>query len=38
MIKYPIGNFVFGEEEKKAVEDVVKSNRISEGPKVKEFE
>ncbi len=38
MIKYAIGNFVFGEEEKKAVEDVVKSNRISEGPKVKEFE
>ncbi len=38
MSRYPIGDFVFGPEERKAVESVVDSNRISEGPKVREFE
>lgn len=38
MGKYGIGDFVFGKQEKKAIQEVVKSNRISEGPKVKAFE
>jgi dTDP-4-amino-4,6-dideoxygalactose transaminase len=38
MIKVPVGNFQMGEREKKAINEVLDSGRISEGFKVKEFE
>jgi len=38
MIKIQIGDFKIGEDEKKAVNEVLDSGRISEGIKVKEFE
>ena len=38
MIKVPVGNFRMGDKEKKVINDVLDSGRISEGFKVKEFE
>lgn len=38
MIKVRVGDFRIGEEEKKAINDVLNSGRISEGEKVREFE
>jgi CDP-6-deoxy-D-xylo-4-hexulose-3-dehydrase len=38
MIKIPVGDFKIGEEEKKAIIDVLDSGKISEGKRVKEFE
>jgi len=38
MNKICVGDFVIGEEERRAVNEVLDSERISEGPKVKEFE
>jgi CDP-6-deoxy-D-xylo-4-hexulose-3-dehydrase len=36
--KVPVGSFVLGDEEISAVVDVLKSQRISEGPRTREFE
>lgn len=38
MIKVSVGDFRIGEEEKKAINDVLDSGKISEGAKVREFE
>ncbi|MBI4447491.1 DegT/DnrJ/EryC1/StrS aminotransferase family protein [Candidatus Woesearchaeota archaeon] len=38
MKRVSVGDFRLGEEEKKAIMDVLDSGRISEGPKVREFE
>ncbi|MBT9173926.1 MAG: GDP-perosamine synthase [Syntrophomonadaceae bacterium] len=38
MRRVRIGDIVIGEDEKKAVNDVLSSGRLSEGPKVREFE
>lgn len=38
MIKIRVGDFKIGEEEKKAINEVLESGRISEGPKIREFE
>jgi len=38
MIRIRVGDIKIGEEEKKAIFDVLESGRLSEGPKVREFE
>ena len=38
MKKIPVGDFKIGQQEKKAINQVLESGRISEGQKVREFE